>query len=293
MSEPGALLAERWGITGRVRPLGGGMNSDTWLVDHAGATYVVKHVPPAGVEGLTAGSRVAARLADAGLVTGRPVPDRDGRLVATAADGSAIALLEQVRGRELTGDPEQEQVWMAEVLARVHASTAPAPGPATAAFATNWRSPDAPGVADHGWLVAAIAGVRAETDPLVLTWAVLHADPAPEAFVHDDETGVTALIDWAGSTRGPALYDVASAVMYLGGSEHASAFLDAYRATGPLSDGEIRHLDAFRRLREVVQGVYFAGRLAADDLTGGVGREDNEKGLSDARRRLAALGVRT
>ena len=249
MSEPGALLAERWGITGRVRPLGGGMNSDTWLVDQAGGTYVVKRVPPAGVEGLTAGSRVAARLADAGLVTGRPVPDRDGRLVATSADGSAIALLEQVRGRELTGDPEQEQVWMAEVLARVHAATAPAP--------------------------------------------VLHADPAPEAFVHDDETGVTALIDWAGSTRGPALYDVASAVMYLGGSEHASAFLDAYRATGPLSDGEIRHLDAFRRLREVVQGVYFAGRLAADDLTGGVGREDNEKGLSDARRRLAALGVRT
>ena len=79
--------------------------------------------------------------------------------------------------------------------------------------------------------------------------------------------------------------------MYLGGSEHATAFLDAYRG-GSLADGEIEHLDAFRRLREAVQGVYFAGRLAADDLTGGIEREDNEKGLADARRRLAALGVR-
>ena len=77
--------------------------------------------------------------------------------------------------------------------------------------------------------------------------------------------------------------------MYLGGREHAAAFLDAYRARGPLAEEELRHLDAFRRLREAVQGVYFAGRLAADDRTGGIERTDNQQGLDDARRRLAAL----
>lgn len=291
MTDPAALLAERWGITALVRPLGGGMNSDTWLVEHDGATYVAKHVPPAGAAGLEAGGEVAAALAEAGFVTGRPVPARDGRLVATAPDGSALALLEHVPGRELRGESDEEQRWIASVLAGVHAATDPAPGPATATFAADWLAPDAPGVEDHGWLVTAIAGVRAETDPLALTWAVLHADPAPEAFVHDDDTGTTGLIDWAGTTRGPVLYDVASAVMYLGGTEHATTFLDAYGARGPLADGEIEHLDAFRRFREVVQGVYFAGRLAADDLTGGIERADNEKGLSDARRRLSALGV--
>lgn len=292
MRDPGPLLAERWGITAQALPLGGGMNSDTWLVEHEGSTFVAKHVPAGGTAGLAAGCEVAARLADAGFVTGRPVPGRDGRLVVTAPDGSGLALLEHVDGRELEGERAEEQVWIAEVLAGVHAATDPAPGPATATFAVDWLAPDAPGVEEHGWLVAAIAGVRAETDALALTWAVLHADPAPEAFVHDDATGVTGLIDWAGSTRGPVLYDVASAVMYLGGSEHATAFLDAYGARSPLADGEIEHLDAFRRLREVVQGVYFAGRLAADDLTGGIEREDNEQGLCDARRRLSALGVR-
>ena len=109
--------------------------------------------------------------------------------------------------------------------------------------------------------------------------------------MHDDGTGVTGLIDWAGATRGPVLYDVASAVMYLGGPERAAAFLATYRAHGPLAADEMRHLDAFRRLREAVQAAYFAWRVAAHDLTGGIDQADNEKGLDDARRRLAALGL--
>ena len=66
------------------------------------------------------------------------------------------------------------------------------------------------------------------------------------------------------------LYDVASAVMYLGGAELARAFLDTSRARGPLLEDEMLHLDAFRRFRWVVQGTYFAWRLAAHDLTGGI-----------------------
>lgn len=289
MRDPGELLADHWGLpAARVRPLGGGMNSATWLVEHEGATYVAKHVPPGGVDALVAGSEVASTLAGAGVVTGRPVPTLHGHLV---LPGAALALLEHVPGRELEGESDEEQAWMAHVLARVHGAGGPAPGPATSTFATDWLAADAPGVADHPWLEAAVEAVRAETDPLELTWSVLHTDPAPEAFVHDDATGVTGLIDWAGARRGPVLYDVASAVMYLGGREHAATFVDNYRARGPLAAEEMRHLDAFRRLREAVQGVYFAGRLAADDLTGGVERADNEKGLDDARRRFTALGT--
>jgi homoserine kinase type II len=144
-----------------------------------------------------------------------------------------------------------------------------------------------PGVEAHPWLGAAIAAVRDETDALTLTWSVLHTDPAPEAFIHDDKTGVTGLIDWAGARRGPVLYDVASAVMYLGGPQNASAFLRTYVARGPLPVEEMQHLDSFRRFREAVQGAYFSGRLATNDLTGGVEQADNEKGLTDARRRLS------
>lgn len=81
--------------------------------------------------------------------------------------------------------------------------------------------------------------------------------------------------------------------MYLGGREHASSFLSTYESHGPVGTEELAHLDAFSRFREVVQGAYFARRLATNDLTGGIDDAENEKGLSDARRRLAALGSST
>lgn len=289
VSDTADLLARFWGLRGAdVEPLDGGINSETWLVRHDGSAYVAKRVAATMAGDLLAGCEVAAALAGAGIVTGRPVTTLDGRLVVTE---HALALLERVPGRELSGDGEEEQVWMASVLAAVHHAGAPAPGPSSAVFMTDWLSPELPGVSSHPWLLRAVRDVRAETDGLDLTWSGLHTDPAPEAFVHDDANGVTGLIDWTGARRGPVLYDVASAVMYLGGPDAAAPFLDAYRGDGPLADAELRHLDAFRRLREVVQGTYFAQRLAARDLTGGMDQADNQQGLDDARRRLSALGL--
>ncbi|MBC2933602.1 phosphotransferase enzyme family protein [Nocardioides sp. zg-1228] len=290
-TSPSDLLETFWGMSGAaVTSLGGGMNSETWLVEHEGSTYVAKAVSRAAAADLATGGEVATTLARSGFVTGHPVPTRDGRMILT---DPPLALLRHVPGRELDGEADEEQEWIASTLAGVHAASDPAPGPSPAAFATDWLDPRMPGVTAHPWLVAAIEAVRAETDALTVTWATLHTDPAPEAFLHDDRSGVTGLVDWAGARRGPVLYDVASAVMYLGGREHASRFLRTYLASGPLRAEEMRHLDAFSRFREAVQGVYFAGRLASDDRTGGVDRADNEKGLTDARRRLAALGVAT
>jgi homoserine kinase type II len=211
--------------------------------------------------------------------------------VAGRAPGSDVRREACLAGRELEGETDEEQRWIAGTLSGVHAAGCPAPGPSPAGFMTDWLSPDLAGVEAHPWLVQVVEAVRAETDPLDVTWTVLHTDPAPEAFVHDDGTGVTGLIDWAGARRGPVLYDVASTVMYLGGTRRAAAFLDAYRASGPLAAREMQHLDAFRRFREAVQGTYFAWRLAARDRTGGIDQAENEKGLDDARRRLAALGL--
>lgn len=291
MPDTGEVLDRFWGMhAADVKPLGGGINSETWLVEHQGATYVAKRVLPTAVGYLIAGCEIAAALADAGFVTGPPVPTSDGRLV--LAD-HALALLEYVPGRELEGETEQEQRWIASTLAGVHLAGSPTSGPSSATFMTDWLAPGLPGVGAHPWLGQVVEAVRAETDPLAVTWSVLHTDPSPEAFVHDDSTGVTGLIDWAGAQRGPVLYDVASAVMYLGGTERAAAFLSTYRALGPLATQETQQLDAFRRFREAIQGAYFARRLAANDITGGIDQAENEKGLNDARRRLAALGLDT
>ena len=286
--DPRDALAQHWGLVdARVSPLGGGMNSETWLVEHQGSTYVAKVVVDDAVTALESGAEAAAALADAGFVTGRPVPTRLGSLVPAEL---GLALLEHVPGRELDGGTDEEQRWIAGTLAGVHTAGNPSQGPGVDTFARDWLSPELPGVAKHQWLIDAIEAVREETGPLSTTWSTLHTDPVPAAFIHDDRSGVTGLVDWAGARRGPVLYDVASAVMYLGGPQDASTFLTTYAARGPLGDVEMAHLDAFRRLREAVQGVYFAGRIAANDLTGIVDRSENAQGLDDAHRRLSELG---
>ena len=291
MSELAALLVRFWGMdVANISPIEGGINSDTWLVEHQGSTYVAKRVSQTAVADLVAGCEVAAALAEAGFVTGQPVPTSDGRLVLIE---HALALLTYVPGRELDGETEDEQRWMASTLAGVHLAGSPTNGPSAATFMTDWLAPELVGVSAHAWLARAVAAVRAETSALDLTWSMLHTDPAPEAFVHDHRTGVTGLIDWTGARRGPVLYDVASTVMYLGGSERAVPFLRTYETYGLLAANEMEHLPALRRFREAVQGTYFAKRLATRDHSGGLDAAENEKGLDDARRRLAQLGLDT
>lgn len=200
-------LATYWGLeSASVTPLNGGMNSETWLVEHEGSRYVAKSVSRDDVGDLLAGAEAATALAEAGFVTGRPVPTRDGSVVQLTA---GLVLLEHVAGRELEGDSEDEQRWIARTLAGMHMASGPASGPSTSTFGVDWLSPAMPGVSDHHWLVSAINAVREETNGLTLTWSLLHTDPLPGAFIHDDRTGVTGLIDWAGARRGPVLYDVA------------------------------------------------------------------------------------
>lgn len=284
------VLARHWAIHhATMTPLDGGMNSFTWLVEHAGSTYVAKEVRQEDLPYLASGCEVATRLARAGITTGRPVPTTQGALLATEP---AMALLEHVPGRELDGTTADEQRWMADTLAAVHAASGTTTGLATADF-FDWLKPDVSGLEAHPWLPAAIRKVRTEVDRLDLTWSLLHTDPAPEAFVHNDCTGIAGLIDWTGADRGPVLYDVASAVMYLGGPDSAATFLTTYRDQGVLPDDEWRHLGAFRRFRWAVQAVYFAKRLAEADLTGVTGQADNEHGLADAKHGLAELGLAT
>lgn len=191
------LLNQFWNVRpNQLRPLRGGMNSKTWLVEHAGRTYVAKRVAVHDLDAFAAGCGVALVLADQGFVTGRPVPTNDGRLTATE---HALALFEHVPGRELQGDTDEEQRWIATTLAGVHAAGTPAQSQSTSTFAADWLTQDYAGGKAHPWVALAIKAVRAETDPLTLTWSMLHTDPTPEAFIHDHTTVTTGLIDWAGA----------------------------------------------------------------------------------------------
>jgi Ser/Thr protein kinase RdoA (MazF antagonist) len=156
----------------------------------------------------------------------------------------------------------------------------------------HWVDPDAGYLSLRPWLRTAITAALADldaADPATMSWGLLHGDPAPEAFRLDPATGRCGVIDWSFFLSGPLLYDLASAVIYVGGVAVAGELIDAYLASGMIPAAEARAgLEPMVRFRWAVQANYFAWRISRNDLTGIAGPQENEKGLEDARRHLIA-----
>jgi homoserine kinase type II len=251
------------------------MGSTTWLAEGDGWRVVVKAVD-ASDEGFGPGLEVAARLGDAGFVTGRPVPSNAGRLV-EAYDGRSVGVLEFVDGVPLTG---ADAAAVGEMLGRVHQVTRTAEG--VVGDWLHFLRFFEPWLDLEEWIRPAVEGAMEGVQRLgLLTWGWLHGDPAPEAFMRQP-AGTIALIDWGAAMHGPVLYDVASAVMYVGSPDRV---VPAYINHRPeLSDEVEAGLDAFLRVRYAVQAGYFAWRCSNDVRTGIADPAENRKGLNDARR---------
>jgi homoserine kinase type II len=181
---------------------------------------------------------------------------------------------------------------MGETLARAHGALVGLEVPGSERF--HWPDPEAGHLGIRPWIRPSIVAALAAWERLsrtTLTWGLLHTDPAPEAFLLDTATGVCGLIEWDRALEGPLMYDLASAVIYVGGRRHGAALLDAYADHGRLASGEIgRSLPPMLRLRWAVQADDFAMRVAVSDLTGIDDASENEGGLEDARLALSALG---
>jgi Ser/Thr protein kinase RdoA (MazF antagonist) len=191
-------------------------------------------------------------------------------------------------GHALAGQDDAEQDLIGRTLARVHRVLAGHEVPQAQRF--HWVDPDADHLALRPWLRPAIRAALdalAAARPEAMTCGLLHTDPAPDAFRLDPVTGRCGVIDWSYAIYGPLLYDLASAVMYVGGPGHGTALLRSYQAEGGLPVTEVEHgLTPMLRFRWAVQADYFAWRIAGNNLTGISGPQDNEKGLEDARRSL-------
>lgn len=272
---------------GEVKPLGGGMNSATALLQLDDGQAVLKWVPRVAVPALVDGCTIARRLARHGLATGEPIPTVSGDLV-YETDSGAVALLQFVEGEPLDPASARDQHDMAVTLATVHAAEATRQG---GPFICDQILAMAHDVAP--WIRPAVGRVLEEYQRLPeLTWGLLHADPETGAFLRQPESGSVALIDWSASTHGPVLYDVASALMYLGGRQKAGSFWAAYVSHSPAPASELtEHVDAFTRYRGAVQAAYFSMRIASEDRTGIGSDHENWKGLRDAELMLCSSGV--
>jgi Ser/Thr protein kinase RdoA (MazF antagonist) len=286
-------LAEQWGLTGvRILVHKGGMNSATWLIRRGTERWVAKAVAATSASLFDAGLAVASKLQEAGISAGTPVPTVNGWRV-TSVGRCRLALLTWVAGTPLTGSDPREQRLIGATLARAHEILTEVTVDGVESF--HWVDPTARHLEIRPWIrgeVAAAIAALESLGPGSLTQGLLHSDPAPEAFRWEPERGSCGLIDWSVAISGPLLYDVASAVMYVGGPDRASALVGAYLERAVLSPAEVqRGLLVLLRFRWAVQADYFAHRIAVGDLTGISNDDENEKGLEDARRGLDRLAT--
>jgi homoserine kinase type II len=185
----------------------------------------------------------------------------------------------------------RDQRLIGRTLGRVHAALRDVSVVSADRF--HWVDAQAAHLGVRSWVrpsVAAAVAAYDAVDPSVFSWGLLHGDPAPEAFRLGQVTGACGLIDWSAAISGPLLYDLASAVMYVGGVDRADCLIETYLESRTVTRAEIAHgLPTMLRFRWAVQADYFARRLATGDLTGITSSADNEKGLDDARQWLARL----
>jgi Ser/Thr protein kinase RdoA (MazF antagonist) len=289
------VLGESWGLP-RDIPVArhdGGMGSRTWIVGDAGQRWVLKVVAPHLADSFAKGLRVARMVGRAGVPAGEPARTASGELTVDTASGWRAALLAWVPGVPLTGADEREQRLIGTTLARVHVGLR---GQAVeGAQRLHWVDPAAARLDLRPWIRLAVSAAVAELADFESGadgWprGMQHADPAPGAF-RADADGRCGVIDWSSAHHGPLLYDVASAVMYLGGLGRAAPMIDAYRTAGPFTGAQLAEgIPVLLRFRWAVQADYFAWRITHNDLTGISGPEENEKGLEDARRALLGDG---
>jgi Ser/Thr protein kinase RdoA (MazF antagonist) len=285
-SEVRRRVAEDWGLAhASIERHDAGMNSRTWLVTSGASRWIAKAVPAATQPGFVGGLRVAELVERAGIPAGAPVATVDGRLTAEL-DGHALALLSYVAGDQLLGESDDDHRWMGSVLGRIHRALLSADLPGAERF--HWVDPQAQHLGIRPWIRPAVEAALDALDTTGLTMGLLHTDPAPEAFRLDSASGICGLIDWDRAMVGPLLYDLASAVLYVGGPERAGTLVEAYLDQGVVGRDEVdRGMLPMLRFRWAVQADYFARRIATDDLTGIADPSENEKGLEDSRRALA------
>jgi Ser/Thr protein kinase RdoA (MazF antagonist) len=284
-------LADSWGLAeATIEVHNGGMNSATWFVGEGGRRWVAKAVAPASSRSFARGLAIAAALEESGIPVGAPVPGRNGGFVVDV-DGVPVALLAWVSGEELSGGDPVDQQLIGVTLARVHRALLDVSVHDVERF--HWVDPHSEHLGIRPWVRGAVAAAIAaydEIDPRTLSWGLLHTDPAPEAFRLNRARGVCGLIDWSTAVSGPLLYDLASAVMYVGGPDRAGLLIESYLDQRLLPPAEVeRGLLVMLRFRWAVQADYFARRIATEDLIGIDSAAENERGLGDARTWLSRL----
>jgi Ser/Thr protein kinase RdoA (MazF antagonist) len=227
-----------------------------WEFRAGGETYAARLVDIGVRHRMEAGLAVAMHLRGHRIDAGEPVRTLGGALTVATPHG-ALAVLRRIPGRRLDGRDPVDQQWWGERLGVVHRVLQGFRHPGLRPWQPQ-LDPDASHLDAEPWLretvTAALTAATRLTVTDHLTSGVLHGDPAPEMFLLDPATGRSGLLYCGAGGTGPLVHDVAAAVAYAGGADHAGEFLDGYLAAGPVGADELEAaLPVLLRLRWAVQ----------------------------------------
>lgn len=232
--------------------------SDCWEVVAGPDRYVARLSEPGAGLAVEAGLAATHRLRHFTVAAGEPVRTLGGGLTVRTPAG-VLAVLRRVPGRMLDGGGPIDQQFWGDRLGAVHRALQGFQHPGL----RSWQplDPEAAYLSAEPWLRPAVAAaVTAATRLTVtdrLTYGVLHGDPSPGSFVLDPESGKAGVLDCGVSGTGPLVYDVAAAVIYAGGADHATELLDGYVSAGPVHADEIEAaLPVMLRLRWAALAAY-------------------------------------
>ncbi|MDR6322692.1 phosphotransferase enzyme family protein [Actinoplanes couchii] len=239
-----------------------------WDFTAGGARYVARLAESAARQSVEAGLAAAQHLLGARIDAGAPVRTLGGALTVVVPQG-VLAVLRRLPGRCLDGRDPVDQQWWGERLGAVHR--------ALRGFRhsglrpVQMPDPDAGHLDAEPWVRDAVAGAVGAVTRLTvtdqLTYGVLHGDPAPDVFAIDPATGRSGPLHCGASGTGPLVYDLAAAVAYAGGPEHAAELVAGYLGAGPVSADEVEAaLPVLLRLRWAV----LADRSARHDCPEGL-----------------------
>jgi homoserine kinase type II len=282
-----AVLRTQWHLSAdECDPLSATPTARTWRVGVGSERYVAKLVPAADREQFLVGLSVAEHLDRLGYAVGGPIWSVDGTLATPVPEG-LLAVLTFVPGRPLVPANPVDQLWWGDLLGAVHQGLVGFSHPKLVRLRP--LNPDQPHLALEPWLRPAVASSTAALVRLTvtdqLTYGVVHGDPHAGSFRFDPATGGVGLLGWDRVAVGLLMFDLANAIAYAGGPDHATEILDGYRQAGPLSAGEIDSaLPVVLRCRWARRADGYARRLVENRNLPAAWA-----GLHEARDALAAL----
>jgi homoserine kinase type II len=196
-------------------------------------------------------------------------------------------------------DPVDQQ-WWGDLLGRTHDVLQKQQHAVFARLAM----PDLAGthVTAAAWLRPALTDVVGAVSRLMvtdqLTYGVLHGEPRADWFRLDPDTGVVAMTGWGAPVLGPLVYDLAVAVRYAGGLDHAAELLDGYVSAAPVTRDELAvALPVMLRLHwalhaeDLARAVTAAGTQVPLPRASAMAVAARRDALEEARRALADLAA--